>query len=219
MARVSAEDRREQLVTAAVRVIGREGPHRATTRRIAEEAEAPLASLHYTFENKDELFVAVLKHTQKLALESFRERLEPGGGVEQASRALIQLHLDLTVEEPDFMIAQYELLFWAVRTPSARRFAPVTYKGYFDVIDEVLSEAAAGDESKEEIQRLSRYTVAILDGMILQRIALGRQGPDSADVARYAVGALAAAKDSPSDGSKAATNGSNPSARRTSRKS
>ena len=126
MARVPAEERREQLVEAAVKVIGREGPNRATTRRIAEEAGAPLASLHYTFENKDDLFVAVLKHTQSLALENFRGRVEPGAGVERAAQALIELHLELAVADPDFLIAQYELLFWAVRTPSARG-RPSTY--------------------------------------------------------------------------------------------
>ena len=43
MARVSAEERRRQLVAAAFRVIGRDGFAGVTTRRVCAEAGAPLA--------------------------------------------------------------------------------------------------------------------------------------------------------------------------------
>ena len=49
MARVSADERRRQLVAAAFRVIGRDGFAGVTTRRVCAEAGAPLAAFHYCF--------------------------------------------------------------------------------------------------------------------------------------------------------------------------
>ena len=49
MNRIPQDERRRQLIEAAVRVISREGTARATTRRIATEAGAPLASLHFLY--------------------------------------------------------------------------------------------------------------------------------------------------------------------------
>ena len=58
MQRVRAEVRRH-LVAATVAVIAEHGVKGATTRRIAEAAGCPLASLHYVFHSKDELLFAV----------------------------------------------------------------------------------------------------------------------------------------------------------------
>ena len=91
------------------------------------------------------------------------------------------------------MIAQYELLFWAARTPSAKRDAPLTYQGYFDAFITILSEAATEGESAEDVARLARYTVGVIDGMILQMVALGKRGPGAPEIPRYARGAMVAA--------------------------
>ncbi|MGI5467153.1 TetR family transcriptional regulator [Streptomyces sp. CA-132043] len=61
MAYVSADTRREQLVEAAVQVIAHEGADGATTRKIADGAQSPLASLHYCFQNRENLLLAVPK--------------------------------------------------------------------------------------------------------------------------------------------------------------
>lgn len=62
MARIPAAERRADLVAAAVRVIAAHGVDGATTRRIAEAANAPLATLHYCFATKEALFAAVFEY-------------------------------------------------------------------------------------------------------------------------------------------------------------
>jgi AcrR family transcriptional regulator len=47
--------RREELVTAARRVIGRDGSAAATVGEITREAGAPLGLLNYHFSSKDEV--------------------------------------------------------------------------------------------------------------------------------------------------------------------
>jgi AcrR family transcriptional regulator len=182
MNRVPHDERRRQLIEAAVRVISREGTARATTRRIAAEADAPLASLHYSFRDKDELFHAVIEHCQMLTVERFREHTSPGGGLRDAVHALIEQFFDWTQAEPEFQVAQFELMFWARRTPSAREFPSQIYRDYHVLISEMLSTAAGDDHDPHDISRLATHITAVVDGMMLQIIALGEAGPSSEDV-------------------------------------
>ena len=48
MTYMSQVDRRQQLIEAAIRVLQRDGVGHVTTRAIAAEAGAPLASIHYS---------------------------------------------------------------------------------------------------------------------------------------------------------------------------
>ena len=77
MARMGAELRRQDFVKATVRVIAEHGVANATTRRIAAAAGCPLASLHYVFKTKDELFYAVYESLFSLPQQSL-ERVSTG---------------------------------------------------------------------------------------------------------------------------------------------
>src|SRR5688500_17091156 len=67
---MSAADRREKLVEAAIRVMTRDGVVKATTRAIAAEAGMPLGVFHYAFRSKAELMAVV---TQTIAQQSKTE--------------------------------------------------------------------------------------------------------------------------------------------------
>src|SRR5687767_631996 len=67
---MSAADRRELLVEAAIRVMTREGVVKATTRAIAAEAGMPLGVFHYAFRSKQELMAKV---TETIARQSKAE--------------------------------------------------------------------------------------------------------------------------------------------------
>ncbi|GEM_PF-1832056 len=68
---------REKILSAATSVFSEMGYRGTTTRRIAEEAEVPLGSLHYHFGNKERLYVAVVEwifaQEAKLILDIERE--------------------------------------------------------------------------------------------------------------------------------------------------
>lgn len=59
MSRLSAKDRRVELIDATVRVAVAEGLDAATVRRIAREAGVPLGTVHYCFGSKAALISAV----------------------------------------------------------------------------------------------------------------------------------------------------------------
>jgi AcrR family transcriptional regulator len=192
MPHVPAELRRRQIIEAAVRVITSEGAARTTTRRVAEEAEAPLASLHYTFESKEELFTEVIEHILDFVEEQYRSHIAPGGGLAASVQTLFELNYEWCRSRPEFHVAEYELFVWALRTPSSRSFARVIYERWFGLITEILTNAAGEEDvTGASTSRLARDVVAGLDGMLLQIIALGDDGPTPEDALRYARAALA----------------------------
>jgi AcrR family transcriptional regulator len=191
MPHIPTEERRRQIIKAAVGVISREGAARTTTRAVAKAADAPLASLHYAFLNKDELFTAVIDHILDYVDEQHRRHVDPGGGLTAAVRALFELNFDWCRSEPEFHIAEYELFVWALRTTSARGLGRRIYQRWFDVVSGILAESIGERENPPPfIHTLARDVVSGLDGMLLQIIALGDDGPSREDLTRYIEAAL-----------------------------
>src|SRR2546423_6179411 len=58
----TGQGRREQILDAALRVIGRSGRESVTHRAVAEEAGVPLGSTTYYFESRDDLLRQALEH-------------------------------------------------------------------------------------------------------------------------------------------------------------
>jgi AcrR family transcriptional regulator len=191
LSHVPAKDRRRQLIDAAIRVISREGAAKATTRRIVEEAGASLATLHYSFADKQELFEAVVAHCQALTVERFREHQTGAPSLAVAVRALLGEFAGWARGGVDFHLAQYELFFWGLRTAS-ETLAPQMQRGYEQVVTEILSDAAANDEGldgavdRTTLIRLARDLLAVADGLVLQILALGEDGPTDDDIERCA---------------------------------
>ena len=197
MPHVPTVDRRRQLIDAAMRVISREGAAKATTRRIVEEAGASLASLHYSFADKQELFEAVIKHCQELTVERFRQYQTGTVNLEGAVRTLLGEFADWAREGAEFHLAQYELFFWGLRSAPSETLAPQMTRGYADVITEILADAVANDAAlarqidRPALGELARDLLAVADGLVLQILALGENGPSDDDIARCATMLLA----------------------------
>jgi AcrR family transcriptional regulator len=188
---VPSPERRLQLIEAAARVISREGTAAATTRLIALEAGAPLATVHYNFRGKEELYYAVLDYCRGLAATRLRAHSVPHGGLRSAVRSLFDQLREWTLAEPEFQIAQYELFFWALRTPSARRFAPQIYAEYHSLIAGILRDAVSEGDDLESVDQLAWNVMAVTDGMMLQIIALGHDHTAVPDADHLAAAALA----------------------------
>ncbi|MGI5467150.1 TetR/AcrR family transcriptional regulator [Streptomyces sp. CA-132043] len=170
MAYVSADTRREQLIEAAVRVIAREGADRATTRKIAEEAKAPLASLHYCFQNKENLLLAVFTQLS----EEMPLQVDPPEGesvsLGQALEQRLNRAMQWTVDNPVRVRAMIEVTLWAERYDP--ELSVTFYDGFFKSSEAVLRQADA-TLSEEKLHSVVRVGMAIVDGLSLQMLTNG----------------------------------------------
>jgi TetR/AcrR family transcriptional regulator, regulator of biofilm formation and stress response len=122
MAEQATAGRREQILEAALRVIGRSGTQSVTHRAVAEEAGVPLGSTTYYFESKDDLLRQALEHVAASEVESYRELGEELRSVESPDELADRLieKLVATVEDRTSYIAEYELWLEAGRRPELR---------------------------------------------------------------------------------------------------
>lgn len=167
MARLPAAQRRADLVTAAVRMIAAHGVDGATTRRIAEEANAPLATLHYCFATKEALFAAVFEYVAG----QYRNVLvgnDVQGDVETCARALLRGVMEWYLANVDLGAAIVELISWARRQEDKQ--AEMVYTEAFVTMRSIFESAAAGAGRKvdaDTVEALTFMVSTLSDGFAL----------------------------------------------------
>jgi len=119
VARMSASERRELLVEAAIRVMTRDGVVRATTRAIAGEAGMPLGVFHYAFRSKAELMAVV---TETIAQQSKAEidAATLSGTMDDPYELVVGglcAYFEHVVAHPHEHLVTYELTTTALRDP------------------------------------------------------------------------------------------------------
>ncbi|MEV6218169.1 TetR/AcrR family transcriptional regulator [Nocardia sp. NPDC051833] len=166
MGRIPAAERRAELVAAAVRVIAVHGVDGATTRRIAEQAHAPLATLHYCFATKEALFAAVLDH---LAVEyrTVLTRTDIHGDVQKTARGLLRAVLQWYLENPDLGSSILDLVSWGHREGGQAR---ILYSATFTTMRSIFEPFTADSVTPDTVDRLIFVVFALSDGFGLNAL-------------------------------------------------
>ncbi|MFO7776817.1 MAG: TetR family transcriptional regulator [Nitriliruptoraceae bacterium] len=189
-ARRSAQERREQLLDAAVEVIAEQGLPRATTRAITDRAGLALGAFHYVFASKDELLEAVIHRVvgdidATMAETASAVTLETEAPLEGEPLVVARLRGFLLQAWPYFersrslQLAQYELTLHALRDPTKHHLAVQQYEALVDRVSTMLrglTDALDDDATSE----LARFVVATSDGLLLQWLV--EQDHDAAEV-------------------------------------
>ena len=178
MPNVPLRARRQQIIEAATEVISREGLGNATIRRIAEEAGASLASIHYSFRDKEEVLAAVYEGLLGRAAELLGDAVPTGCGLHVAIERVMRAIYDWVVDERSLGFAQYELLFWAARTPSAGDLAATVYSRYRLVLRDALVRGGDADKTSDELLEIAQFVAYLLDGLTIHQLAASE--PESA---------------------------------------
>jgi DNA-binding transcriptional regulator YbjK len=150
------EARREALLDAVLRVLEREGPGAVTHRSVAAEAGVPVSAATYYFSDLDDLYVSALK----------RATLEQAALASTLSvndlRAVATAMHEWAFFNRGAAIAQYELMFLAMRRDSLKADAERWYRAL----------EASIDPDGEHPER-TRVTALALDGLLLRMLWLG----------------------------------------------
>lgn len=152
-ATAKGEARRSALLDAVIRVLEEGGPGAVTHRAVAAEAGVPLAAATYYFAGRDDLLESAILRTTDEDVALFRHLR--GGSLASFSRALFAW----THEGRASAIAQYELLFLALRRPALRAAAD----RWFGSIASAVGERS-GRSAQSEIAALA------IDGLILRML-------------------------------------------------
>jgi DNA-binding transcriptional regulator YbjK len=150
------EARRAALQDAVIRVLEAGGPGAVTHRSVAAEAGVPVAAATYYFAGIDDLLVSALRRATENQVALFSHLR--GGSFAQFAAVL---H-DWTHTGRASAIAQYELLFLAMRSDTLRDAADLWYRALQGAVAVIEPDA-----------RRARVIALAIDGLILRMLWRG----------------------------------------------
>ncbi|GAA1721102.1 hypothetical protein GCM10009765_81660 [Fodinicola feengrottensis] len=196
MARVSADERRQDLVAAAIRVLARDGVAKASTRAIVAEAAMPLGFFHYCFRSKQELFMQVIGTINERNRRAAIDAVRPHRSLPDTLRESLRAYWRLVEENPGEHQITYELTQYALRDPELAEVARKQYEGYLEAAIDFLEVAAAAArmEWTVPLRVLARSLRNMLDGVTLAWIVDRDNGEATAVLDHFAVQLAASAR-------------------------
>jgi TetR/AcrR family transcriptional regulator, regulator of biofilm formation and stress response len=158
----ATKGRREQILDATLRVIGRDGREAVTHRAVAEEAGVPLGSTTYYFDSRDDLLGQALEHVAAQEVERYarlgEDLRDVKSGRELADRLLSELVA--AAEDRVAYIAEYELWLEAGRRPDLREAAQSWCNAEQGAVAVALEKLGSSDPRAD-----ASIVVAALDGL------------------------------------------------------
>ena len=174
---MSAADRRDKLVEAAIRVMTRDGVAKATTRAIAAEAAMPLGVLHYAFRSKGELMAVVTRTIAQQSKTEIDAATLSGSTDDLFDLVLGGLcaYFEHVVAHPGQHLVTYELTTTALRDPELEEVAKQQYDYYLEENEKLVAAVAelVGIEFNDPIPVVSRFVFSVMDGLALNWLARG----------------------------------------------
>jgi AcrR family transcriptional regulator len=167
MSRLSAKDRRVELVDATVRVAVAEGLEAATVRRIAQEANVPLGTVHYCFGSKAALISAVADSIEQPTIDVALLEALP---TDEALLAAFRAYWEQIGSDRRRQLLIYELLAHLSRgDDDSREIArKLLDRAYGAVLGALRAYAEdLGRELPVEPDVLARLVIAVTDGVSL----------------------------------------------------
>jgi TetR/AcrR family transcriptional regulator, regulator of biofilm formation and stress response len=163
--------RRDEILAATVRIIGRDGLGAVTHRAVAREARVPLAATTYYFSSKDELLRDALRLLAEDEIARIGEAAaELGSGLGSPERAAAALADVLLGGEGSGqgLLAKFELYLEAARDPALRSTA-VHWRTAFVA----LAHSALATVGAPQPDGRAELLVAAVDGTLVHELSAG----------------------------------------------
>lgn len=169
--RVSLEERRHQLIEATIAEMRESGVQSVTLRSVAKRAEASLATVHYCFENKEDLIQAAVRRWLSTMVE-YAGSIPTDQGFDATVSAFAEMFWADLESTPEDVLAQIELVLWAKRHEASSNISSLIYPGYEVELAALFSASFAHEHPGAAFDAPSfvRLLLAIFDGCSLQFI-------------------------------------------------
>jgi AcrR family transcriptional regulator len=182
--RLSRTEQRDQtrtrLLDAADAVFVERGFHAASVDEVAERAGFSKGAVYSNFENKDELFLAVLERrseSRALAIEADVPADQPiGDQAIKAGNAFFEVFL----EQSQWSLLQMEFAVYAARQPHLRERFAARNRRMHSTITELIKRHldALGLQAPLPEEDLATIVFALGNGFILQKLSDPEAVPD-----------------------------------------
>ena len=173
--RQGSEDKRAQILAAAVRVFARHGFHTSRVGDIAEEAGVAHGLLYHYFSSKDEVLQTVFRESWGQLLARFEAVAASDEPPDEKLRGIVKILLRTWRNDPDLVTVMVREV---ARSARVAQQADDIGKG-FQIIQRVIEEGQATGVFRAELDaRLASWVVyggleEILTGWVMNRLPDG----------------------------------------------
>lgn len=169
---------RARIIKGALEALENGGMEALTTRKIAASAGVRLATLHYYFDSKESLLLAVLEDLIADMAEAYQADIPASHDPQERIETLIRSMWRYVQRTRNKQLAQTELTLYALRTQGADWLAARQYNAYIDFYSKLIFDGMG--EISETNKRIgtaaARFILIGIDGLILQNFALHADG-------------------------------------------
>ncbi|MCJ7625564.1 MAG: TetR/AcrR family transcriptional regulator [Anaerolineaceae bacterium] len=171
-----SEDRKNQILDAAVKVFTRLGFFKARMDDIVKESNLSKGTLYWYFKSKDDLILAIM---ERIFNPEFKQ-LEEIAELNESPRALLGKFTDYIIEDLDRMMPLmplfYDFFAMGLRNKSIRRLMGGFLHQFIDSLEPIILRGVEMGEFRQVDPRETALTMgAIMEGTIL----LWTYDPDS----------------------------------------
>ncbi|TMV93261.1 TetR/AcrR family transcriptional regulator [Thioclava sp. BHET1] len=171
-ARPQSDGKREQIAAAALRVMLQKGVFDITTRKIAAEAEISVATLHYHFNDKEEIIFSVMENFVSQYRSRLNDALGDSTDLPQRIEVLIHFVCSEIRRAPAEQILLQEMSIYMLRHPEGQDLARAKDVHFQDLYASALSRLVEETpEAQQKVRALSNLIYTSLVGLFNQWLA------------------------------------------------
>ena len=172
IARPNSDGKRELIISAALKVMISDGLYNATTRKIAEAAGVNLATLHYHFNDKEEIFFLAMGQLVSNYRKVLATRFMKPQTLHERIPELLYFIWEEIEKAPDEQLALQEMTLYLLRHPHAATLARDKDHEFLSLYEDTLLTATDADRcSPEQIKELANFIYTGLIGAFNQWLA------------------------------------------------
>ncbi|MFT4414775.1 TetR family transcriptional regulator [Fredinandcohnia humi] len=185
MPKVSEEHkelRKQQVLLAAMEVFKRKGYEKATLKDIVEEAKMSRGWIYLYFNDKNEIFKALLSYLDKQQEEQFVNLKNTGGTVLEVLRTYFSdIKSSISSNSPSLYPAIYEFWITSWRDEETRAFFLDRYARVVALFTSLLSQGIESGECSSEtpVEEIAKMMMSNMDGIMVHSLAFG---PEKIDI-------------------------------------
>lgn len=163
-----SEERRRQIIEAAISVFARRGFHKTRMDDIAEESKISKGLLYWYFKSKDEIIVGILDALIGFELGDLKNLPASAG----TARERLEIFMGHYIEELDSMERirpiMYEFYSLAMRDKNLQKFLNHVLDGYLDTLVPIFQQGVERGEFRPiDPMQAALAAGAILEGTVL----------------------------------------------------
>ena len=174
-----AEERRQQIMEAALTCFSRKGFHRTTMDDIVAESGLSKGTLYWYFEGKDDLFMSLVKSFFLEMGSEFEAILEQPGSASDKLRAIARGFTEMFLGTEEFFNVFLEFWIQSALNEKFNQLIVGVLVQYRRLLVEIIAEGVkAGEFEAVDSTQLALATMAVYDGLAFYAMLM----PDQVDM-------------------------------------